>query len=71
MMWTDLVNIRTTWLPTIEVEELNISETIVLKEDDYSWYEFYGEQCLCVTYGCPADNNWDNPLPIPEEYKHR
>lgn len=53
-------------LPTIEVEELSIQEHIILREEDYSWYEFYGEQCLCIRFGCAADNNWDNPSPPPE-----
>jgi hypothetical protein len=35
MMWIDLVNMRTTWIPTIEVEELEFSETITMDSD---WY---------------------------------
>ena len=27
-------------IPTIEVEELRFTESVVLYEDDYSWYDF-------------------------------
>lgn len=69
-MTTFSIGVRTA-LPTIEVEELPISETIVLGEHDYSWYEFYGELCLCVAHGSPAYNNTGNPLPVPAGYCHR
>ena len=49
------------------VEELLFDDVIILEEDDYSWYDLYGEKdCLCWVSGCAADNNSDNPLPVPE-----
>jgi len=49
-------------IPTIEVEELRFTESVVLYEDDYSWYDFPEHNdyaVLCVSFGCAADNNYD------------
>jgi len=52
-------------IPTYPVEELQMEE-IILREDDYSWYDIHGESCLCVAYGSAADNNYeDNWEPCP------
>jgi len=47
---------------TIEVEELPITDTIVLDGviDGLSWYDFQGEaDCLCWNVGSVHDNNGD------------
>lgn len=54
-------------MTNVIVEELPITDAVVLEEGDYAWYDMYGEtDVLTWVYGCAADNNYDNPAPIPE-----
>lgn len=49
------------------VVELEFTDTVVLEEGDYAWYDMYGEHdVLTWTFGSAADNNYDNPAPIPD-----
>lgn len=53
----------------MNVEELEFSEIVELNEGDYAWYDMYGEfDCLTWLSGSAADNNPNNPAPIPEGY---